>query len=85
MSGISFQDYSLECCKRYCRPGYVIVSTYKKTFGIEIRVGWLKYYKAIQFSKITRRLNILWLHIWWDYLTTEVPDKVVWKPNSEKK
>ena len=81
LSGISFQDYSLENCKRYCRDGYVIVSTYKKRFGIEIRIGWLKWYKPIQFSKHTQRFNILWLHTWWSYLTTEIPDKIVWKPN----
>lgn len=85
LSGISFQDYSLEICKKYCRDGYVIVSTYHKRFGINIRIGWTKWDRPIWFSKNMRRFNILWLHVCWDYLTKEVPDKIVWDPQSNKK
>lgn len=79
LTGISFQDYSLETCKRYCRKGYVVVSTYRKCFGIEIRISWMKWYKPFQFVRFSKRFNILWLNVSWNYLTTERPDKVVWE------
>lgn len=86
LSGISFTNYSLETCKRYCRNGYVVVSTYYKRFGIDIRICWMKWDKAIQllFTTNTHKFNILWLHVSWDYLTIERLDKIVWKPNSDK-
>lgn len=36
LKGISFEHRDLETCKRYCRKGYVIVSTYRKKSAFRI-------------------------------------------------
>lgn len=81
LTGISLTNYDLETRKRYCRKGDVIVSTYRKKFGIEIRISWMEWYKPFQFvyNRISRSFNILWLHVNWNYLNTERVDKVVYE------
>lgn len=86
LSGISFTDWNLETCKRYCRKGDVIVSTYYKKFGIEIRISWMEWYKPFQFKCIiSHRFNILWLHVNWNYLKIEAVDKVVYENKEDDK
>lgn len=86
LQGISFQDWNLETCKKYCRAGYVVVSTYHKRFGIEIRFSWMRWYKPFQFvlNRNRHSFNILWFHVNWNYLTIEAPDKIVWEPEEER-
>lgn len=81
LKSISFSSYSLEDCKKYCRDGYVVVSTYHKRFGIKLNISLMEWYKPFQFVWNMNRhaFNILWLHVYFDYLTHEKPDKVVWR------
>lgn len=86
LNGISLTNYDFETCKRYCRKGDVIVSTYWKKFGIDIRISWMKWYKPFQFKyRISHRFNILWLHINWNYLKIEAVDKVVYENKEDDK
>lgn len=86
LSRISITNWNLETCKRYCMKGDVIVSTYWKKFGIEIRISWMKWYKPFQFVWNRNRhcFNILWLHANWNYLTIEAVDKVVYENKEEE-
>lgn len=85
LSGISLTNYDFETCKRYCRKDDVIVSTYWKKYGIEIRMYWMKWYKPFLFKcRISHRFNILWLHVNWNYLTIEAVDKVVYENKEEE-
>lgn len=50
LKGISFEDESLECCKKYCRKGNVIAERIPHVSGFQIRVFWANW----QVSKIYR-------------------------------
>lgn len=79
LKGIGYTDWNLDTCKRFCHKGDVIVSTYYKKIGARITIYWMKRYKPFQFSWNKHCFNILWLHVYWDYLTIEEPDKVVYE------
>lgn len=77
----SFSDYDLDTCKRYCRKGYVIIRTFKKKIGFDLRVFWRKWYRPIEFRLRWREFNILWFHVRWnDFSIDEWEKIVVWKP-----
>jgi hypothetical protein len=61
LQGISFEDESLESCKRYCRKGYVIAERIPYTSGFQIRLYWAKWWKPIKMLGYYPR-NLLWLH-----------------------
>lgn len=86
LTGIILTDWDLDTCKRYCRKGDVIISTYWKKFGIDIRISWMKWYKPFQFvwNRNRHSFNILWLHVNWNYLTIEAVDKVVYENKEEE-
>lgn len=65
LTAYSFEDISLESCKRYCRNGDVIVEKIPYVAGFSVRVMWYKHYKPFEFKK-RYGCNILWLHINWN-------------------
>ena len=80
LRGISFTHLSLDKYKKYCRQGFVIVSTYAKFFGIKFRIFWLPYYKPIRWEKYAQVINVFNLHIGWEKMYRDAVDEVVYKP-----
>lgn len=60
LTAYSFSDESLDCCKRYCRNGDVIVERIPYKIGYSIRIVWNKFWKPFYFKYDQK--NILWLH-----------------------
>ena len=60
LTAYSFEDESLECCKKYCREGSVIAEQIPYKYGYSIRIVWRKFWKPI-YLKYSQK-NILWLH-----------------------
>lgn len=60
LNAYSFEDESLETCKRYCNPGYVVVEQIPYVMGFSVRIVWHKYWKPFFFKYDEK--NILWLH-----------------------
>lgn len=82
--GISFQDFSLETCKRFCRPGYVIVKTMRGIMGFEVRVCWFDYYKPFEWRR--GHGNIFYLHLNFNKVFHDIYTRdVVWKPDNKEK
>lgn len=79
MEGISFEDYSLEKCKEYCRKGYVVVSTYRKKFAFRVSLTFGPRYYLFHYERFGRMLNILWLSIRWEWLWTNRPLEIVYR------
>lgn len=79
MTGISFEHRDLETCKRYCRKGYVIVSTYRKKGAFRISLTLGKRYRWWYYSKYSKLLDIAWLNIRWEWIYFDRPLEVVWK------
>lgn len=63
LNSYSFEDESLEVCKRYCRGTDVIVEQIPYVTGFTITIEWLKFYKPFRFKYYPK--NILWVH--WVY------------------
>lgn len=85
LDGISLESWSFEKCKYYCRKGTVVVSTYKKRFGISLTLLWHRWYKPFDFCKFSRRFNLLWLHVNWSWNYRNKVDKIVYEhPENEK-
>lgn len=83
LKGVSFEDYSLEKCKKYCYNGRVVVSTYRKRFAFKISLLFGPKYHWFHYSKYGRYIDILWLSIRWEWLTINEPLEIVWR-NEEK-
>lgn len=83
LKGISFEDHSVEKCKKYCYNGRVVVSTYRKRFAFKISllVGPKHYW--FHYSKYGRCIDILWLSIRWEWLTINEPLEIVWRNEEE--
>ena len=56
LNAYSFEDRDFETCKKYCRPGYVIVERIPKVCGFCIRVWWSKYSDGIRYNPRTLSL-----------------------------
>lgn len=80
LSGRTIEDYSLETCKQYCRPGYVVVRQYRKRLGIDIRICLMRWYKPFEFRFRWGEMNILWLHLNWHPVYFSRPGEIVWEP-----
>lgn len=81
-SATSFSDYSFDTCRRYTRNGYVIVRTYRKKLGYDVRFCWMKWHKPFSFRLRWKEINLLWLHIIWSTIYTDKWDhEVIWKPS----
>ena len=67
MTGYSLTDEDFETCKRYCRPGCVVVEMIPRRDGFALDVEWYKPFKCeyLSFSKRDGRLVVLWLHVSW--------------------
>lgn len=79
MEGISFEGYSLEKCKEYCRKGYVVVSTYRKKFAFRVSLTFGPRYYLFHYERFGRMLDILWLSIRWEWLWTNKPLEIVYR------
>lgn len=79
MEGISFEDYSLEKCKEYCRKGYVVVSTYRKKFAFRVSLTFGPRYYLFHYERFGRMLDVLWLSIRWEWLWTNKPLEIVYR------
>ena len=66
LDAYSFEDESLEKCKRYCRNGDVIVEQIPYVNGFQIRVRFYKPWKWIRFERYSNQFNIGYLHIQWN-------------------
>ncbi len=60
LTSYSFEDESLETCKKYCRKGDVIARQLPYKAGFSIKVMWYKWHKPFQFKY--QHKNIFWLH-----------------------
>lgn len=79
LEGISFEDRSLENCKRYCRKGYVIVSTYRKKSAFRVSLTFGKWYRRWHYSKYEKSLNIAWFYVRWEWIYSDRPLEIVWR------
>jgi hypothetical protein len=61
LSAISFDDETVENCKRYCREGYVIAERIPYVAGFNIRIFWCKWYRIINLTGYYPR-NFFWIH-----------------------
>lgn len=77
LSGISFDDESLEVCKQYCYRDSVIVERIPYKCGITISFIWRSYYKPFQFRYNEK--NIFWIHWQIDYRFLHKTGKIVFK------
>lgn len=80
LQGICLSHHSFDTCKKYCREGCVIVSTYAKFFGIKLRVFWLPYYKPFRLDKYADVFNVFNLHIGLEKMYRDEMDEVVYRP-----
>lgn len=78
LKGYSFEDESLETCKRYCRKGYVIVEQIPYKCGFSISIIWRKWYKP--FDLHYNEKNIFWLHWRISYNYLHRTGKTVYTP-----
>lgn len=84
LESFSFEHWSFEVCKDYCRKGTVVVSTYKERYGISLTLRWYRWYKPFGFCKYTRRFNLFWLRVNWSWLYRNKVDKIVYEhPENE--
>jgi len=60
LTAYSFEDESLECCKKYCRNNDVIAEQIPYKIGYSIRIVCHKFWKPFYFKYDLK--NILWLH-----------------------
>ena len=60
LSAYSFEDESLENCKRYCYNDSVIAERIPYICGISIKFMWFEYWKPFYFKYGMN--NILWFH-----------------------
>jgi len=68
LDAYAFEDESLECCKRYCRNGDVIVEMIPVVCGFNLRIFRLKDYRPrtlIEYRDFANLLRIWKLHIQW--------------------
>lgn len=79
LDAYSFEDESLETCKRYCRKGYVVAEQIPVAYGFSLRVTWHKYHKPIYLKLRWREMNIFWLHIRWNKEYTHKTGKIVFR------
>lgn len=59
--GISFEDSSLEICKKYCKSGSVIVRISPRICGFRFTFRIMKPWKLIKFDRYGMS-NILWFY-----------------------
>lgn len=78
-SGTSFEDRSLETCKRYCREGYIIVEVKPVVIGFGLRVWMSRHDRAFSFSGFGRRLNLFGLNVSWHKEYGHCYGEEVWK------
>ncbi len=79
LDSIRFELHDLETCKRYCRQGEVIVSTYHKKFAFRINLTFGKRYWWWHYSRYDKSLDIAWLNIRWEWIYLNEPLKIVWR------
>lgn len=79
LSGYSFQDESLESCKRCCRDGSVIIEMIPKVVGITLSVWMQRFYDVYYFKY--RSKNILWLHWSTSKVYRHKQGRIVCQPN----
>lgn len=79
LEGISFEDYSLEECKRWCRKGYIIVSTCKKKSGLRIILTFGKWFHWWRFRPRWKELEMGWIYIRWEWIYIDEPLEIVYK------
>lgn len=60
LTGWTFENESLERCKRYCGADYVIVERLPIKIGFSIRIYYGKFWKPFSFKYGDK--NILWIH-----------------------
>lgn len=82
-TGISFDDRSLETCKRYCREGDIIVKATPKVCGFSVRVWLGGYDKPLSYSRFGRYANVFRLNVSWKKEFRHKYGEEVWRP--EKK
>ncbi len=77
LKGVSLSGKSLETCRRYCYPGYVICEEKRRKIGflIEIEIRWK--FLEIAFSPFWQYIAIGPLFIRWRSLTHTWADKIV--------
>ena len=66
LDAYSFEDISLETCKKYCRNGDVIAKQIPCIVGFSIRIMWYKWDKIIDFNRRYKSGNIFWFHFYWN-------------------
>lgn len=79
LEGISFEDRSLENCKRWCSKGDVIVSTYKKKSGLRIILTFGKRFHWWRFRPRWKELKMGWVYISWEWIYRDKPLEIVYK------
>jgi len=80
LDSYSFEDKSLETCKKYCREDDVIVEQIPYVNGISIRITWCKYFgRPLHFHKRHREANVFKLHFNWSSETAHRIGKIVYE------
>lgn len=78
LEGIFFEHRCLDECKRWCRKGYVIVSTYRKKGGFRISLTFGKrYWWWWHYDKYGK--SLAWLNIRWEWIYFDLPLEIVYR------
>ena len=84
LDAYSFDDESLEKCKRYCYNGDVVVEQIPYVYGLSIRIRFYKPYRWIRYDRFCSQFNIGWLHIQWIKEYSHKCGKVVYRSEDGK-
>ena len=84
LNAYSFEDISLETCKKYCRNGDVIAKQTPFIAGFSIRIMWHKWYKMIEFHKRYKSGNIFWVHFYWNNEYLHKTGEIVYRSELNK-
>ena len=83
LTAYSFESEDLNCCKRYCHKGYVVVEKIPYVYGINIRIRFYKPWKWIHYDKYCSQFNVGWLHVQWYKEYDHKNGKVVFRNEEE--
>lgn len=79
-TGISFEDRSLETCKKYCREEDIIVKVTPKVCGFSVRVWLGRYDKLLSYSRFWKYANVFRLNVSWRKEFQHKYGEEVWRP-----
>jgi len=83
LSGYKLAGNDINHLKQYCYGDDVIVSLEAVIIGFKIRFLIMPFEKIIKKHYGINMINILWLHIGYDFEKHDKTDKIVWRKNEK--